>query len=906
LHRFSGISWNSDGTELAVNDFRVQANAVTGQIVQQIDIINRSTGTLDNVLLGDSSFYPGTQIDWARNGVNKLAFYGYALPSDYLETPYTLDVSTSATPVSVTAAVTNQHKFVCWSPDNSLLCYVQGDSTSGSAPNWSGHGQINTINRTTNEVRLLYRNGTTFRWLDWRRAVPAQPELAVMSGFLDFGSISAGDSSTTLCVTVKNAGQVGGLTFKPAIVSGSADFWVTSSPIGSLGSGNSAQYCVRFSPHSSGRINGTLTIVSNGADSGIQYVNLTGTGLAPAITVSAANLFRRVHVRVGDSITRCILVSNTGAGRLVLKSIQIQGSFSSNYSVMHAPQSIPAGGMDSICIRYTSQSEFATPATLVIVSNSLANPTVTIDLLGAGILPRLTLTPNAIGFDSVQLGDTKCATVTLNNPGTDTVRIRSDYFSYADPDFSFTPLSPSDRVLAPGESKAVNICFAPLLYGTRMARLWFVTDIPKTIETNPRDTSGFDVEITGTGVPTGLLSMRSATDSVLIAKEACRIDTIVNTGSADYTITGAALSDSSEFTVSGIAFPTTLRPGARLTLQVCAKPNGRGLRAGFLNFTGTTDGFAKRSVIPLSVFGELACDAATPSALFSTSKVSVGSTDTARVTVTNCGDIATSYTAGFSTNASNYSIVGSATSLVVKPGDSVVFRLVFVPSTHGMLTDTLNITAPNVATQSVGLSGTGLAASLAGAGTAPPTNLNQTSPPFDVTLTNSGNVDWSSGIPSVTGPFQYAGSAGVTIAAGSTGTMQFTFSTTAAGTNTGTATFPSAIPSEHPQFTLALSGQGAASSVGDENSEPGISLDQNYPNPAQRSTTIVFHIPHDTYIQLTLRDILGRTVQQLVDGRLTAGNHEVLFDASAIADGMYYYELLSDGNRIVKVLSICK
>jgi hypothetical protein len=87
---------------------------------------------------------------------------------------------------------------------------------------------------------------------------------------------------------------------------------------------------------------------------------------------------------------------------------------------------------------------------------------------------------------------------------------------------------------------------------------------------------------------------------------------------------------------------------------------------------------------------------------------------------------------------------------------------------------------------------------------------------------------------------------------------------------------------------------GASTSVGTTAAYPFIfSLNQNYPNPFNPSTTISFTLPTTSHVRLSVFSLLGKEIATLVDGTLSAGVHNQVWDAGVHPSGMYLYRLQS-------------
>ncbi|MBU0690271.1 T9SS type A sorting domain-containing protein [bacterium] len=83
-------------------------------------------------------------------------------------------------------------------------------------------------------------------------------------------------------------------------------------------------------------------------------------------------------------------------------------------------------------------------------------------------------------------------------------------------------------------------------------------------------------------------------------------------------------------------------------------------------------------------------------------------------------------------------------------------------------------------------------------------------------------------------------------------------------------------------------------------------LDQNYPNPFNPSTTISFTVPNTGQASLVVYDLLGRSVETLMDKQLSAGSYHVPWNAEALPSGVYFYRLTAGEFSDVKKTVLLK
>ncbi|MFZ1280731.1 MAG: T9SS type A sorting domain-containing protein, partial [Ignavibacteriaceae bacterium] len=68
-------------------------------------------------------------------------------------------------------------------------------------------------------------------------------------------------------------------------------------------------------------------------------------------------------------------------------------------------------------------------------------------------------------------------------------------------------------------------------------------------------------------------------------------------------------------------------------------------------------------------------------------------------------------------------------------------------------------------------------------------------------------------------------------------------------------------------------------------------LFQNYPNPFNPSTTIKFALPFDSNVRIAVYNLIGEQVEVIFDQVKEVGYHNISWNASSLASGVYIYTI---------------
>ena len=88
-------------------------------------------------------------------------------------------------------------------------------------------------------------------------------------------------------------------------------------------------------------------------------------------------------------------------------------------------------------------------------------------------------------------------------------------------------------------------------------------------------------------------------------------------------------------------------------------------------------------------------------------------------------------------------------------------------------------------------------------------------------------------------------------------------------------------------------------------------LNQNYPNPFNPLTSLSYHLPEDSYVRITIYDLLGNVINNLVKSNQSSGYKSVQWNATnnkgqPVSAGVYFYTIDAGDFRQTKKMILLK
>jgi hypothetical protein len=335
--------------------------------------------------------------------------------------------------------------------------------TNGLYLVWNVTGHVH-ISATMNAGGNAVISGVFF---GGRAPAVGSAQITLSPTSLNFGSLNVGGTGTQ-SFTITNSGTASA-SISQIAASGAGYSIATSTLPLSLAPGQSAPVTVTFAATSVGAAAGTVTIASNATNSPAMIaLSATVTAIAPAITNQPVSK----SVTVGQTAT--FTVANTGTAPITYQwqknGVAIAGATSSAYTTP-AAATTDNGSLFTVSVSNSAGTVTSNGATLTVTGGT--------QILNAS--------SSSLAFGSVNVSASSVQTVSFTNAGTANVTISNVSISGAG--FNAAGIA-TGTVLAPGQSAALSVTFAPAASG----------NVTGSVTVSSNATAGAKiVSLTGTG-----------------------------------------------------------------------------------------------------------------------------------------------------------------------------------------------------------------------------------------------------------------------------------------------------------------------------------------------------------------------------------------------------------------------
>ena len=183
-------------------------------------------------------------------------------------------------------------------------------------------------------------------------------------------------------------------------------------------------------------------------------------------------------VRVSQSDTKPVTITNAGLANLVVSSISDPGGQFSIVNKPALPLTIATGQSVIINVRFAPTSNGPTSASFTIGSNDPATPSVTVNLSGTGVgtpVPNLETSPIFVDFGT----GTTPVMLDIKNTGEADLVVPS----IIQPPAPFAVLGAGTGTIKPGEKKTVTVTFSPTTIGVFTNGFTIVSNDPDSLLT---------------------------------------------------------------------------------------------------------------------------------------------------------------------------------------------------------------------------------------------------------------------------------------------------------------------------------------------------------------------------------------------------------------------------------------
>jgi hypothetical protein len=395
---------------------------------------------------------------------------------------------------------------------------------------------------------------------------------------ISFGSVPVG-TTPSQAITLMNTGNQTLLITNIAVAGNNiAQFPLSADTCpSSLSPGVSCGFSITFTPSATGTFSAAVNITDNSGNlsGAVQTIPLTGTATpaAPLLNISPTALAFAAQAVGSTSGNQTVTVVNQGSGTLNISGITVSGSGASSFGIVPAGSSpCPSSGTlasaasCTVTINFSPSSSGTKSASLSLSDNAAGSPQ-TVSLTGTAVASAITLSASSLTFGAQPAGTASSPqNVTLSNPGTTSLGISGIILNGTNPtDFIETNNCPQS--LGVSASCVITVKFDPSATGSssRTASISISDNAPQSPQT---------VALAGS-VTVATVSVSPATitfgNQVAGGTSSPVAVTVKNTGQGALTVSGASVTDTTDFTLKNNC-TGAVPGGGTCTVQITFKP----------------------------------------------------------------------------------------------------------------------------------------------------------------------------------------------------------------------------------------------------------------------------------------------------------------------------------------------
>ena len=438
------------------------------------------------------------------------------------------------------------------------------------------------------------------------------------------------------------------------------------------------------------------------------------------------------YIAVGDTASRYIGIKNISNAPLNIFNISVIAPKNDFLlDPLTKVDSITANQEVFLHVNYTAKA-LSSKAYLQIVSDASTSPD-TVTLLGYGAPIPLVYSADSLNFGNVDVKDTLVKILRVSNNGNFTVKLLSQNLTNQSDFISGLFDGSVPDSIKPKTFNDYKVKFNPQSVGIKTGRLILSSNSSKSLDT---------INLAGTGINRSLsfTSKQLIYGNIDIGDSLKKSVTITNSGTVDIIISNKNLTSPSDFNLSEISVPDTIKTGKSKSYNIKFSPSTVGIRTGKLILISNS----KSSPDTINLTGTGIIRALT----FSTKQVNYGNVDVSgflekTITITNSGTVGIIFSNKNLTNQTDFSLVNPSITDTIQSLKSKDYTIRFNPQSVGIKTGKLIfISNSKTSPDTVNLSGIGIQRAL----TISTRELNYgnvdvgDSLKKSVTITNSGTV----------------------------------------------------------------------------------------------------------------------------------------------------------------------